>query len=120
VSTTTTQTAWQIVDHIIRQEIPDAVPGCERLRTIAEIDGAGKATLFTTHIAAVILGSPPRKYDAAEIITHCQRLKHLTCDVLDLISRIVFEVLCGWGDETDIDACCQRIRKTLADIKAAK
>ena len=56
-TTTAVQSPWAIVDQIIRQEIPDAVPGCDRLRDIPKIvDGksAWKAAFMMAYVLSLI------------------------------------------------------------------
>ena len=98
-TTTAVQSPWAIVDQIIRQEIPDAVPGCDRLRGIAPI---------TDEITALqnlrLIHSVTESRDA-----------HLAWQLLGILG----DAGSMKGSPDYMEFLANKIRKTLAEIKGA-
>lgn len=97
--TTVTTSPWSIVDQIIRQEIPDAVPGCAGL-TKYLIDAPHVAWLKLPSLISLIRESSP------------------------VLSEQVMEMVCDAGffeghDEAAnvVGEHADKIRKTLAEIR---
>jgi hypothetical protein len=121
MTTTATQTAWGIVDHIIRVEIPDAVPGCEALRMIPSMSGHRRMLLVMPSVVSIVLGSLPMKMDSVGQVEHLCRLRNLVRDVMDMACNVSYVGLTrdDYGDDGSADCYLPRIRNTLAEIKAA-
>lgn len=114
MSTTTALSPWAIVDQIIRQEIPDAVPGCGYLRMMDRIADNERVLWITLpSIIGTILDH--------ECESHYRRalIKHLARRVIGMICDLKYDEAVDGDANGYLEKNVELIRKTLAEIKGA-
>ena len=113
-TTAAVQSAWGIVDQIIRVEIPDAVPGCGYLRAIESFEATDRMMWLTLpHVVSTILDRAGESYYRRTLI------KHLATRVLGMVCDLKYDEAVNGDVMGYLAKNVELIRKTLAEIKGA-
>ena len=105
-TTTAVQSPWAIVDQIIQQEIPDAVPGCEALRSLVPIADDKTAWSALQRLSEEML-CLELDVDNYHDETRARRLRRRVVDLMCHVGQ--------WGaNAVCVDVIVQQIRETLS------